>query len=82
LFGWVYRCLVSGTGRTLIAAFMVLASCGLFCLAVVDGVAWIWFGSEPWTRIWPLALVVLLAAVALAVAGTRIGDTERRTSHR
>jgi hypothetical protein len=79
---WVYRCLVRGTGRNLLAAFMVLASCGLLGLAVVDGVAWIWFGSEPWTRVWPLVVVVVLAAVALGFAGTRIVDTERHTSRR
>jgi len=55
---------------------MVLTSGALLCLAFVEGVAWIWFGSEPRTRVWPLVLAVVLAAVALGTAGVRIGDPD------
>ena len=61
---------------------MVLISCGLLGLVFVDGVAWIWFGSDPLTRVWPLVLVVVLTAIALGAAGVRIGNPERHSSVR
>jgi len=61
---------------------MVLTSCGLLCLVFVKGVAWIWFGSDPRNRVWPLVLVVVLAACALGMAGVRIGNPERHPSAR
>ena len=73
---------VRGTARNVAAALMVLTSCGLLCLAFVEGVAWIWFGSDPQTRVWPLALVVVLAAVALGMTGVRIGNPDRHPSTR
>jgi hypothetical protein len=65
---------------SLVGATMVLASCGLLSLVLVDGVAWILFGSDPRGRMLPLVLAVGVVAAGLGWGGVRLGSPERRTS--